>query len=129
MTITDLKNTFLQCGLSPEQQVDALLDVLAEQNLINVAHASILSNNTPIDMTGKILVEIQRRVHTISDEYSTYAIPEGAYRQRLSLAGFNEYTAFRDIKDSSYNNECVRLSFSAEQDEVIKVHNVDIQEI
>lgn len=125
----NITDTFLKCGLSAEQQVDLLLEFVTNKNLIQEAQNHTLSKHTPISMEGKILVETQRRVHTISDEYSVYAIPEGDYRERLDTPGFNEYTAFKDIKDSSYNNECIRLSFSAEQENIIQVHEVSLQEI
>jgi len=122
-------NTFENSGLTKDQQIEILLEYVSNQQDDEALVNFILENHKPVDLKGKIKVEVQRRVHMIADEYVTYAIPEKEYRQRLSLSGFTEMTAFIDVRDSSYNGECVRLGYNIDPKENIETHSEELQEL
>lgn len=125
----NIKELFENCGFSQEQQADILLEYVSNQQDDETLINFILENHKPVDLTGKIKVEIQRRVHMIADEFVTYAIPEAEYRQRLSISGFKEITAFNDVRDSSYNGECVRLAYRIEPNDNTETHSEELQEL
>lgn len=120
---------FERCGLSPKKQVTLLLEYLEKSDGFEQFFTHALSKHQPIDMEGKVLIEIQRRVHMIAEEVMTYAIPEDGYRNRLAISGFSEESAFSDIRDSSYNGECVRLSYHLTPDEITEVHSNEVHEV